>query len=626
MKWLNTLRLRNKFLIMLTLPLMGLLWFGGVAVWEKMHLAQRMEAMESLTGLAVRISAVVHETQKERGMSAGFLGSKGEKFKTELPRQRSEGTDKVAGLLKDYVKDFDASAFGGGFSGRLGDAIRKLDGLDNVRQKVDALSIPGPEAIGFYTGMITLFLESVADLPNLAADVSMASQSAAYVNLLLAKERAGQERAVLSNTFAADRFAPGMLRQFGKLVGEQESYQHVFRSMATPEQLVFFKEKLSGKAMEEVESLRQSAFDKSAGGGVKVDSGVWFAASTTRINLLKEVEDRLSADLTAKATHLQRSAKLDFSLYLVVVVSSILVACGLGIFFTWQILNTIGCEPAEVMRVTQRVAEGDLTVTFAGSCGTEKGIYATMFHMVQKLKEIVGAIQGVSQDVVAGSGTVSESAVHLSEGATSQAASIEETSAAMEQMTANIANNTDNAVTTGKMAQQAAKDAREGGVAVAQAVTAMTEIAGKIGIIEDIARQTNLLALNAAIEAARAGEHGKGFAVVAAEVRKLAERSQNAAGEIKDLSTSTVTVSERAGQLLERLVPDIERTAELVQEITAGSEEQNQGAQQVNLAIQQLDQVIQQNAGESAEMSSTASELAEQAQRLQQTVAFFRLR
>ncbi|MBF0136700.1 MAG: methyl-accepting chemotaxis protein [Magnetococcales bacterium] len=625
MQWLNDMRLRNKFLIMLTLPLLGLLWFGGVAVWDKMQLAGRMAAMESLTGLAVRISAVVHEAQKERGMSAGFLGSKGEKFKTDLPRQRTESTDKAVGLLRESAKSFDATPFGSGFAGRLRDALHKLGGIDPVRKQVDALSIPGPEAIGFYTGMIATLLETVAELPNLAADVAMASQSTAYVNLLLAKERAGQERAVLSNTFAGNRFAPGMLRQFGKLVGEQESYLHVFRTMANAGQTAFFREKLSGKPVEEVESLRQTAFDKSGGGEFGVDSGVWFAASTTRINLLKDIEDRLAADLLDQATRLQTTAKVDFSIYLVIVLGTILMAGGLGIFFTRQILKMIGCEPAELMRVTDHVAEGNLAVTFGRICPTDRGVYVGLYRMVQQLKEIVGSIQEVSREVVTGSSTVSESAVQLSEGATSQAASIEETSAAMEQMTSNIAQNTDNAGMTGKMAQKAARDAQEGGAAVTHAVTAMTEIAGKIGIIEDIARQTNLLALNAAIEAARAGEHGKGFAVVAAEVRKLAERSQLAAGEIKELSSSTVTVAERAGQLLGHLVPDIQRTAELVQEITTGSEEQNQGAQQVNQAIQQLDQVIQQNAGASAEMSNTARELAEQAQKLQETVAFFRL-
>jgi methyl-accepting chemotaxis protein len=194
----------------------------------------------------------------------------------------------------------------------------------------------------------------------------------------------------------------------------------------------------------------------------------------------------------------------------------------------------------------------------------------------------------------------------------------------MEQMTSNIRQNADNAQQTEKIALKSATDARDGGKAVSETVAAMKEIAGKISIIEEIARQTNLLALNAAIEAARAGEHGKGFAVVASEVRKLAERSQAAAGEISHLSTTSVEVAERAGEMLTKLVPDIQRTAELVQEISGASNEQNSGAEQINKAIQQLDQVIQQNASASEEMASTAEELSSQAEHLQESIAFFK--
>jgi len=195
----------------------------------------------------------------------------------------------------------------------------------------------------------------------------------------------------------------------------------------------------------------------------------------------------------------------------------------------------------------------------------------------------------------------------------------------MEQVVSNIKQNADNAQQTEKIALKAAQDAKEGGKAVTETVFAMKEIANKISIIEEIARQTNLLALNAAIEAARAGEHGKGFAVVATEVRKLAERSQTAAGEINKLSGSSVEVAEKAGEMLTRIVPDIQRTAELVSEINAASNEQNSGAEQINKAIQQLDKVIQQNASATEQMASTSEELSSQAEQLQDTIEFFKV-
>ncbi len=194
----------------------------------------------------------------------------------------------------------------------------------------------------------------------------------------------------------------------------------------------------------------------------------------------------------------------------------------------------------------------------------------------------------------------------------------------MEEMGSNIKQNADNAQQTDKIATKSAKDAQESGKSVLEAVAAMKEIASKISIIEEIARQTNLLALNAAIEAARAGEHGKGFAVVAAEVRKLAERSQKAAGEINQLSGTTVKVSERAGEMLDKLVPDIQKTAELVQEITAASKEQDAGAEQINKALQQLEKVIQQNASAAEEMASTTDQLTSQSDQLVSALGFFR--
>jgi len=234
-------------------------------------------------------------------------------------------------------------------------------------------------------------------------------------------------------------------------------------------------------------------------------------------------------------------------------------------------------------------------------------------------------VQTAAVNVAAGSQELSSGAEEMSQGSSEQAGSVEEVSASMEQMVSNIQQNADNAQQTEKIAQKAAEDARAGGKAVVQTVAAMKEIAGKITIIEEIARQTNLLALNAAIEAARAGEHGRGFAVVASEVRKLAERSQTAAGEISRLSGTSVQVAEQAGAMLAKLVPDIQRTAELVLEINGSSKEQNEGASQVNKAIQQLDQVVQQNASAAEEMSSTAEELSSQAEHLQSIMDFFKV-
>jgi methyl-accepting chemotaxis protein len=287
----------------------------------------------------------------------------------------------------------------------------------------------------------------------------------------------------------------------------------------------------------------------------------------------------------------------------------------------------LAVEPiGRLKAVVETVASGDLTRLAEVRSRDEIGSLSDSINaMVEKMKSVVADVKTTSDNVASGSQQLSAGAEQMSRGTTEQAASAEEASSSVEEMNATIKQNADNSMMTEKIALKSAEDAQESGKAVSETVVAMKDIASKISIIEEIARQTNLLALNAAIEAARAGEHGKGFAVVASEVRKLAERSQSAAGEIGKLSTSSVEVAEHAGHMLKKLVPDIQQTAALVQEITAASKEQTSGADQINSAIQQLNQVIQQNAGAAEEMSSTAEELSSQAQQLQGAIAFFKV-
>ena len=277
-----------------------------------------------------------------------------------------------------------------------------------------------------------------------------------------------------------------------------------------------------------------------------------------------------------------------------------------------------------ITSAAKEVANGNLTVELKER-STRDELMQSFATMVKNLMEIVAQVMSAADNVAQGSQELSMGAEQMSQGASEQAAAAEEASSSMEQMSSNIKQNADNALQTERIAVKSAADAKEGGGAVCATVSAMKEIAGKISIIEEIARQTNMLALNAAIEAARAGEHGKGFAVVASEVRKLAERSQQAAGEISELSISSVGVAEKAGEMLNRMVPDIQKTADLVQEISASSREQDTGAVQINKAIQQLDQVIQQNASATEQMAATAEELASQAEQLQSSISFFKI-
>nr|WP_169713974.1 methyl-accepting chemotaxis protein [Oceanicoccus sagamiensis] len=304
----------------------------------------------------------------------------------------------------------------------------------------------------------------------------------------------------------------------------------------------------------------------------------------------------------------------------VLLASGLLLAAVIGTVITRVIIKPINSS----VEIMETLAKGDLEVDIEVNSKDEVGeMLAALKAMVASISDVVVTVANSSDGVNNGSQELSSTAQQLSQSATEQAASLEEVSASMEQMAANISQSADNAQQTEKIAQQVSQDAAEGGEAVSGAVTAMKEIANTISVIEEIARQTNLLALNAAIEAARAGEHGKGFAVVASEVRQLAQESKKAAGEISQLSENSMAVAEKAGELLASIVPDIRKTAELVQEISVAAQEQDTGASQINVAIQQLDQTVQQGAAASEEVASTAENLSDQTEMMTSAIAYF---
>ncbi|MEO8766556.1 MAG: methyl-accepting chemotaxis protein [Ginsengibacter sp.] len=339
---------------------------------------------------------------------------------------------------------------------------------------------------------------------------------------------------------------------------------------------------------------------------------------TTKINELIDIQLLVADREYKKGDQVYAQARLHC--YLLITIG-VLIALTISILIVRSIHKAI--KNASI--VVSKLSEGDLTVEIDATNKDEIGnLLADLKKMLSKFKNVISYVSAASDNIVAASQELSSSSQQMSEGATEQAAATEEVSSSMEEMVANVQHNTDNAQQTEKIALKASEDALEGSVAVNQAGMSMKSIATKISIISDIARQTNILALNAAVEAARAGEQGRGFAVVAAEVRKLAEKSQLAAIEINELSQSSVGIAEKSGKLLEQIVPNIQHTAKLVQEISASSIEQNLGAGQINNALQQLNQVTQQNAATSEEMAASAEELSSQADQLKEIISFFR--
>jgi methyl-accepting chemotaxis protein len=309
-----------------------------------------------------------------------------------------------------------------------------------------------------------------------------------------------------------------------------------------------------------------------------------------------------------------------------IIIASIIIAILLSVLIARSLLKQLGGEPNYTSEVIYRIAQGDLSVEVKTSPKDQSSILFAVRQMATRLSEIIGDVRSTANSLSSASEELSATAESLSQSSTQQAASIEETSAAMEEITASIGQNNDNAKVTDTIASKSAQEANQGGDAVKNTVNAMREIAKRISVIDDIAYQTNLLALNAAIEAGRAGEHGRGFAVVASEVRKLAARSQTAAKEIDEVASSSVKLAESAGQLLDEIVPQIRRTADLVQEISASSDEQTTGANQITTAISQISIATQQNSSSAEELYSTAEELTSKALHLQQMMEYFKLR
>lgn len=302
---------------------------------------------------------------------------------------------------------------------------------------------------------------------------------------------------------------------------------------------------------------------------------------------------------------------------------AILLALVIAVIIAKNVLSQLGGDPMVIERIARRISEGNLTISFPAARGRETGVFAAMKKMVETLREIIANMKTASANLAISSQELNSRSIEMAQGASEQAASAEEISAAMEEMVATIRLNAENAEITEKIAMKSANSATEGGKAADETVLAMKNISDKISIIQEIARQTNMLSLNAAIESAKAGELGKGFAVVAAEVRQLSKETDKSSKSIMDTTSASLEIAENAGALLSQMVPDIQKTADLVKEISVASKEQDSGAEQINSAIQQLDQIVQQNAALAEEISSVSEQLAAQARNLSKSAEFF---